>query len=98
GPSAFRGLVNARPELDPRDREDVALSASRLEALGGCGLRYFYASVLRVRPPDDPVFDPERWLDALRRGTLLHSVYDRLLDDARAAGIAFEDDGFAQLG
>ncbi|MSR35123.1 MAG: PD-(D/E)XK nuclease family protein [Gemmatimonadetes bacterium] len=98
GPSAFRGLVAARPELDPRDREGVALSASRLEALGSCGLRYFYASVLRVRPPDDPALDPERWLDALRRGTLLHSVYDRLLDEARAAELDAADAAFADLG
>jgi hypothetical protein len=90
--------VAARPELDPRDRPEAPLSASRLEALGGCGLRYFYASVLRVRPPDDPAFDPERWLDAMRRGTLLHSVYDRMLDDAHRAGIDRTTPAFDALG
>ncbi len=87
GPSPHRGLVRARPELDARDREDAPLSASRLEALGACGLRYFYSSVLRIRPPDDPGFDPERWLNPLRRGSLLHGVYERILDETRERGI-----------
>jgi ATP-dependent helicase/nuclease subunit B len=97
-PSAFHGLVPPRPELDPRDRQELALSASRLEALGACGLRYFYASVLRIRPPDDPELDPERWLDPLRRGSLLHAVYDRLIDEARDAAVDFGDAALDELG
>lgn len=91
GPSAHRGIVAPRAALDPRDREDAVLSASRLEALGGCPLRYFYASVLRLRPPDDPTFDAERWLDPLRRGSLLHAVYDRVIDDAASGGRELDD-------
>ena len=64
----------ARPELDPRVNPDVVLSASRLEDLGTCPLRYLYRTVLRLRPPDDPEFDPDRWLNALERGSLLHAV------------------------
>ena len=97
-PSAHRGLVQARPELDPRDHEEMALSASRLEVLSACGLRYFYQSVLRVRPPDDPVFDAERWLNPLHRGLLLHAVYDRLLDEAKDAGIDVDQQSFAEAG
>ena len=95
-PSAHRGLVSPRPELDPRSGS--ILSPSRLETLGRCPLRYFYRYVLGASPPEDPAFDPERWLDPLHRGALLHRVYDRLLREARGQNIAFNDDRFLQIG
>ena len=92
--TAHHGLVRPRPELDPRDNEDVILSASGLEDLGTCGLRYFYKYALRVRPHDDPELDPDRWLDPLHRGSLLHSVYERTLREARERGIEAGDPAF----
>jgi ATP-dependent helicase/nuclease subunit B len=72
------GLLSPDPALDPL-AGDAVLSASRLEALGACPLQYFYRYVLGVRPSRDPEYDPERWLDALERGSLLHAVYERAL-------------------
>jgi len=80
--------VTPRPDLlDPRRNEEVVLSASRLEALGACPLRYFFKTVLRVAPPDDPALDPDRWLDALQKGNLLHGVFERTLREAKKRGI-----------
>jgi len=73
------------------------LSPSRLEALGACPRRYFIRYVLGVRAVRDPEWDPERWLDALDRGTLLHAVYERTLDGARRDGIDPDDDAFEGL-
>ena len=84
--NAHHGLVSARASLDPRINSDI-VSPSRLEALGTCGLRYFYRYVLGVRPPDIPEFDPEVWLDPRNRGSLLHEVYELTLKDARNRGI-----------
>jgi len=53
--------------------------------------------VLRIRPPDDPELDPDRWLDALRRGGLLHAVYEGTLREARARTIRREDPAFEAL-
>lgn len=94
--TAFDGKIDPRPELHPR-HGDAVFSASRLEALGACPRRYFFRYVLDVRAIRDPEWDPESWLDALDRGTLLHAVYERTLGEARAEGIEPDDDGFELL-
>jgi len=97
-PGPIHGVVEPRPdELDPRVNADRVLSASRLEALGACPLRYLQGVVLGLRPPDDPELDPDRWLDALHRGSLLHGVYERSLRSARERGVELEDDAFEAL-
>jgi CRISPR/Cas system-associated exonuclease Cas4 (RecB family) len=97
-PGPFHGLVGPRPDLfDPRLNDQVVLSASRLEGLGACPLRYLHGTVLRLRPPDDPELDPDRWLDPLQRGTLLHAVYERSLSSARRRGIAETEPPFEEL-
>jgi ATP-dependent helicase/nuclease subunit B len=81
--TAYHGAIAARPRLDPRQNPELLLSASQLETLGTCPLRYLLRYVLRVRPPDDPELSPERWLNALERGALLHRLYERSLAVAR---------------
>ncbi len=92
--SAFRGLVCPRPELlDPRVNREVVLSASRLETLGQCPLRYLFRYAMRIRPPDDPPREPDQWLDPLHRGALLHRVFEQTLrefPDGSQRGVASE--------
>jgi CRISPR/Cas system-associated exonuclease Cas4 (RecB family) len=91
-PGAHHGVVSRRPELfDPRKNPDAVLSASRLEDLGACPLRYLLKTVLRLRPPDDPELHPDRWLDPKQRGDLLHRVYERTLVRGKDLGIAVGD-------
>ena len=97
-PAAVHGVVEPRPdELDPRRNASLVVSASRLEALGRCPLKYLQQSVLRIRAPDDPELDPDRWLDPLRRGGLMHGVYETTLRGARSEGLDFQDAGFEAL-
>jgi ATP-dependent helicase/nuclease subunit B len=97
-PGPHHGLLVPRPELDPRSpRSPAVLSASALESLGTCGLRYLFRSVLGIRPPDDPDAEPDRWLDALRRGGLLHRVFEHSLREARAAGVDEASEDFGAL-
>jgi hypothetical protein len=97
-PGVHHGVVTPRPEdFDPRRNPSLVVSASRLEALGACPLRYFHQSVLRVRPPDDPEFDPDRWLDPLQRGSLLHAVYEGTLRGARQGDVRYEEEAFERL-
>jgi len=95
--NAHNGLVTARPELDPRRTPDVRLSASRLEMLADCPLRYFYSYVLGFREPDDFSFAPDQWLDARQRGSMFHRVYERLLVEATKQGIDADDRAFVEL-
>jgi ATP-dependent helicase/nuclease subunit B len=87
-PGPHHGVVSARPHaLDPRGHGGMVLSASRLQDLGACPLRFLYAAVLRLEPPDDPELDPDRWLDALQRGNLLHAAFERILREAKLKGL-----------
>ena len=97
-PGPHHGVVAPRPDLlDPRLNPEVVLSASRLEDLGACPLRYLYKSVMRLTPPDDPELDPDRWLDPLRKGSLLHSVYERTLRLAEERGVKRTDPALESL-
>lgn len=97
-PGPLHGVVTPRPEeFDPRTNERKVLSASRLEALGACPLRYLHDSVLRIRVPDDPELDPDAWLDARSRGSLLHAVFDRALRQSGERGIRLEEKAFEEV-
>lgn len=91
----YVGLVADRGG-DEADGGERYLSASGLEAAGACTLRFLYRNVLRLRPPEEPDFDLERWLPANERGSLLHAVFQRAVDDARGANppMPFDDPGF----
>lgn len=96
-PGPFHGIVESRPEVfDPRVA-DIVLSASRLEGLGACPLRYLHSVVLKIFPPRDPVLDPDVWLDPLAKGSLLHAVYDTVLRRAAREGVRLEDSAFEVL-
>ena len=95
--TVFHGQISPRPELDPRRNTERAVSASALATLGACAKRYLYRYVLRVRPPDDPAYDPEGWLDALGRGRILHHVYERALIEARDQDIGYGEPAFDRL-
>lgn len=94
--SAWVGFVGPDHVADPTGEDARALSASALESLGTCPLRFFYQRVLRLHPPDDPEFDPERWLPPDRRGTLLHTVFEHTVDHARLEQLGFDDDAVTE--
>jgi len=88
--NAHKGIVAARPDhFDPRRAgEGLLLSASRLETLAGCPLRYLFGYVLRLKPPDQIRFEADRWLDALQRGSMFHKVYERTIKEAIERGVS----------
>jgi hypothetical protein len=97
-PGPAHGVIKARPqEFDPRKNPSLVVSASRLEDLGACPLRYLHRSVMRIYPPDDPELDPDRWLNPLSRGGLLHEVFETSLRKARARKLKMEEPGFEAL-
>ncbi len=74
----------------------TAFSAFSLQTLGTCPRRYFLQMVLGARSPRDPEFDPHRWLDPLRRGAVLHRIYEQIL--RRAKGRMYpEDDEYLEM-
>ena len=96
--SAHHGLVAPRAELmDPRAYPLIVASATRLEALGACPLRYLLRYGIGLRPPDDPALDPERWLDHLQRGALLHRVFERTLTRASEESLEPDEPAFHDM-
>ncbi|HID22908.1 MAG TPA: PD-(D/E)XK nuclease family protein, partial [Planctomycetaceae bacterium] len=77
--SAYYGLIGERAELDPAGPNGGVLSAAMLERLGTCPLSFFFRYVLELKPPEELVFDPARWLDALHFGRLVHYVLYRFV-------------------
>ena len=110
-PSVHTGILGAAPSAAaaPSSSADDAAkpsycaafdkpySASALQTLGACPRRFLFMHVIRAKPPDDPEYDPERWLDAMTRGGLLHKVYQRALHQARKRNISYDDDAFLEL-
>jgi len=69
------------PELDLFSGTAEPVSASRLQTLAEAPYIYFLKYVLDVEPLDEPALDDEPWLNSLRKGSLLHTVYERFVRD-----------------
>ncbi|MEZ5227151.1 MAG: PD-(D/E)XK nuclease family protein [Acidimicrobiales bacterium] len=61
-----------------------SLSPSRLETWAACGFKYFLSYVLELADRDDPEHLDD--ITAMDRGSLLHTVLERFIDEAITAG------------
>jgi PD-(D/E)XK nuclease superfamily len=73
-------------EIDPTAPDGPAVSASQLETIGQCPLRYFFRYVLEIEPPEELTIDPEIWLDPRARGSLVHEVFELFLKEVIERG------------
>lgn len=71
--------------LDDVQRRDT-ISVSQLEKYASCGLQYYFYYVLKFRPKEVSEFDRTRWLQASERGSLLHDIFRRYLEDVTDKG------------
>ena len=71
------GLIADPAGLDPA-ASTRPVSASQLETLARCPLAWLYRYGMDIRPPEEPEYDPDAWLSAAERGSLLHEVYERI--------------------
>ncbi len=75
----YDGFVpEAGPELSPTNAERK-VSPSRLETFGACPRRFFFRYGLEIYPPDEWSVDPERWLDPITLGSLVHGLFERFM-------------------
>lgn len=85
----FDGYVpEAGSDMSPARPDARAISPTRLERFGACPLEYFFSDVLRIAPPEEHVVEPDVWLDAAERGSLMHEVFRRFMDSLRGEGSA----------
>lgn len=77
----FDGLVNLSGTTKKSFSHDFHfVSVNKLETAGTCPLRYFFKFVLEIEPPQEIELDPERWLDPLQTGYLLHEVFYKFMN------------------
>ncbi|MDD9271466.1 PD-(D/E)XK nuclease family protein [Paenibacillus sp. GCM10023248] len=88
--SDYDGWLEIDPSTSPHGLDDVqrsdAISVSQLEKYASCGLQYYFYYVLKLRPKDVSEFDRTRWLQASERGSLLHDIFRRYLEDVTDKG------------
>jgi RecB family exonuclease len=81
------------PELDFFGEDGRPVSASRLETLAEAPYVYFLKYVLGVRALDEPAIDDDPWFNPLRKGTLLHAIYEQFMKDLKGEPPTAEDLG-----
>jgi len=75
----FDGNVPAAGAVLDLTAAGQIVSATDLQVVGQCPLRFFFRRGLKIRPPDELELDPERWLDALSAGQLLHTLFEQFM-------------------
>jgi ATP-dependent helicase/nuclease subunit B len=85
--TAHDGRVpRAGADLDPTAPTGAVLSSNGLETVGACPRKFFYRYALGISPPEELVVDPERWLDPLAAGSLLHELFEQYVREIIATG------------
>ena len=56
-----------------------AVSSSTLESIARCPTDYFFKHGLRITPTEEHTVDPDRWLEPLDFGTMMHDVFRRFV-------------------
>lgn len=86
-PGEYEGLIGPDPEASsPARKKGLVFSASRLENLSRCPFGYFLRYILGIEKPREVIYDPDRWLDPMDRGSLLHEVFERFMQELRDQG------------
>ena len=67
-------------------RLEVSPEAERLETFAETPYIYFLKYVLDVEPLDEPALDDEPWLNALRRGSILHATFESFMTTLQKRG------------
>jgi ATP-dependent helicase/nuclease subunit B len=73
-------------DLDPSAPGGKVLSANGLEIAGACPRRFFLRYALELDPPEELDPDPERWLDPLATGSLLHELFEEYVREIIRTG------------
>ncbi len=79
-------IPEAGEDYNPSKPDTSPLSASRLETLGRCPFEYFLRYILKIEPLIEYEFDPAIWLDALKKGELLHSTFKDFMTALNGSG------------
>lgn len=83
----YDGIVpDAGQCIDAAQPGAKILSATALETAGSCPLKFFFRYILGIKVPDELIVDPERWLDPLAYGSLLHDVFHQFMQNIITSG------------
>ncbi|MDD3840441.1 MAG: PD-(D/E)XK nuclease family protein [Clostridia bacterium] len=84
----YDGNISIHSEfLDPRENKDLVMSCGKIEQLAACPYSFFLKYILGLQQADDLLYDPSTWLDPLNRGLLLHSIFEKFVNNYLEKGI-----------
>lgn len=91
----YDGKINPEgAELDPREKKELVMSSSRLEEAARCPFKYFLENILGVYKPEEVTKELNTWLDPMKRGSLLHEVFQVFAESMKKRGkVAFAEQG-----
>lgn len=72
--------------LDPRNNQELTITAGKLEKLAACPYHYFLEEVLGIKPIEELAYDPTVWLDPATRGSLLHEIFEKFYKELQEKG------------
>lgn len=76
--NVYNGKIRVIAErVDPRQSRGIVLSSSKLEKIAYCPYLYFLTDILKIKPPEEMVYEPTQWMSPLERGLLLHQIYEK---------------------
>jgi ATP-dependent helicase/nuclease subunit B len=80
----FNGKVRVDPQrVDPRLNRGLVVSSSRLESIAFCPYLYFLKYILKVKPPQEMIYDPGIWLNPSERGIIFHKIFEKFYEKLR---------------
>lgn len=72
-------VPDAGPAMDLTRTGARAVSSSTLELIARCPMDFFFKKGLYIASTDDQTMNPDRWLDPLDFGTMMHDVFRRFV-------------------
>lgn len=84
--TAWDGKINVPGEvIDPR-LSGAVMSSSQLEQMAKCPFAHFMRRILGVKPLDELRRDPHQWLESFQLGAMLHTIFQRFMEEITARG------------
>ncbi len=83
----YDGYVpQAGEDLDPTKETGHVMSSNQLQTVGECPRKYFFRYGLDIAPPEDVPLDPDKWLNDLAFGSLMHALFEEFVREVLAGG------------
>lgn len=73
----YNGNITVNKSIvDPRINTNIIMSVSNLEKIAKSPFLYLLENILKINSLDEVKYNPNKWLNAIQRGKLLHRIFE----------------------